>query len=87
MNTCDCGAPADGKFANVHTQGCATLDYSSHDGIQGHNLTIDRRDDVLQVELIRGTDGESIVAEFTLAEAEEIAAAVAGVCRNIRKQR
>jgi hypothetical protein len=72
---------------NVHTEGCASLNYSSHDGIQGHNLNIDRCDDVLQVELVRGTDGESIVAEFTLAEAEEIAASVAHVCRNIRKHR
>lgn len=86
-NACDCGASTDGRFANIHSEGCAMLDYSSHDGIQGHALTIDRHDNVLQIELIRGSDGESIVAEFDLAEAEEIAAAVARVCRNIRKCR
>lgn len=60
-----------------------TLDYSSHDSVGSHCLVIDRRELVLQLEMFSPW-GDPIAAEFTLEEAEEIAAAIARVCRNIR---
>ena len=61
----------------------AHRDYSSHDGTQGHRLEIDRRNNVLQIGLSDRL-GSHIWAEFSEAEAEEIASAIARVCRNVR---
>ena len=62
------------------------MSYSSYHSARGaHLLEIDRHKNVLQIELTRMQDGERIVGEFALVEAEEIAAALAGICRDIRK--
>lgn len=63
-----------------------TLDYSSHESSQGHMVEVDRRGDALQLTVAHPNFGETC-GEFTLSEAEEIAAAISRVCHNIRKSR
>lgn len=63
-------------------------DYASYTSIHGyHVLEIDRFKECLRVEMFDWNDGQRLVGEFNLAEAEEIAASIANVCRNIRKNR
>lgn len=62
-----------------------SLDYSSHVNPQGECcLEIDRRDQMLVLEMWHPSSAVKVPAAFTLEEAEEIAAAIARVCRNIR---
>jgi len=62
--------------------------YSSHNSKTGGRLLeIDRQNDTLRLDLFDHTDSSRVVGEFELAEAEEIAASIAGVCREIRRTR
>lgn len=57
--------------------------YSSFDGIQGHMLEIDNRGNLAQITLSNRL-GETITAEFTMADTEEIAAAMGRLYRTLR---
>ena len=64
------------------------MTYSAHySKTSVHLLEVDRHKNCLQVMLTRNSDGECIAGEFELAEAEEIAASIARVCSEIRKER
>jgi hypothetical protein len=66
----------------------ATLDYSQHDSFsKKRRLIIDRHELSLHLEMDDTETGDQVVAEFNLAEAEEISAAIDRVCRNIRMKR
>lgn len=62
-----------------------TLDYSFHKSLSGRrDLTIDRKNNTLCIEINDGVTGDFVIGEFDLAEAEEIAASISRVCKNIR---
>ena len=64
------------------------MTYASYYSKHGrHMLEIDQYNNCLQIGLLRQKDSQQIVGEFTLAEAEEIAASIAHVCRQIRVHR
>jgi hypothetical protein len=65
-----------------------TIDYSQHDSAsKKRRLIIDRHELSLHLEMDDAETGDQVIAEFDLAEAEEIAAALDRVCRNIRMKR
>jgi hypothetical protein len=64
----------------------STMYSAHHSPAKSHLLEIDEWGSRLQITLTRNVDGEAIVGEFELSEAEEIAASIASVCRDIRKR-
>ena len=63
-------------------------DFSLHKSIQNRaTFIVDRHKSALQLELSEDSTGHTLVGEFDLEAAEEIAAAIAHVCRQIRKDR
>ncbi len=60
-----------------------SMAYSSFDGIQGHMLEIDHCGNVAQITL-SNRFGETITAEFSMADTEEIAAAMGRLYRTLK---